>query len=268
MTLLGVDLGHDRYCDEIVAQTVLLREHLKGADLSVTVPTCPDWTLRDLAVHVGGAHRWVEHIVRTKATEEIQESQVPGFAGPEDDDPAALDAWLAEGAEQTAAILRTVGPEAAAWTWSWERTAGFWARRMTLETVIHRADAAIAAGARYEVAPELAADAIDEWLQIIRFVQETEPDDPASRELRGEGRSIHLHATDTEPGLNAEWIIEFGDKGVDWRRGHEKATVALRGPLTDVLLGFYRRLPLEDGQLEVLGERELVEFWLERATFG
>ncbi|GAB2981636.1 maleylpyruvate isomerase family mycothiol-dependent enzyme [Streptomyces pseudoechinosporeus] len=271
MTLPGHDLGHDRYCDEIVAQTALLREHLSGADLAVTVPTCPEWTLRELAVHVGGAHRWVEHIVRTRATDEVQESQVSGFEGPYEDDatdPAALDAWLAEGAEKTAATLRAAGPDATAWAWAWERTAGFWARRMTLETVIHRADAAIAAGARYEVAPELAADAIDEWLQIIRFVQETEPDDPAARELRGEGRSIHLHATDTEPGLNAEWIIEFGDKGVDWRRGHEKATVALRGPLTDVLLGFYRRLPLEDGQLEVLGERELLEFWLERATFG
>lgn len=56
--------------------------------------------------------------------------------------------------------------------------------------------------------------------------------------------------------------------GVVWRRDHEKATVALRGPLTDILLAFYRRLPLDDGRLEVLGKRELLDFWLERATFG
>ena len=53
-----------------------------------------------------------------------------------------------------------------------------------------------------------------------------------------------------------------------WRRGHEKADIALRGPLTAVLLAFYRRLPLDSAEVEVLGERELLEFWLERATFG
>ncbi len=47
-----------------------------------------------------------------------------------------------------------------------------------------------------------------------------------------------------------------------------EATVALRGPLTSVLLAFYRRMPLDGPGLEVLGDRELLEFWLERATFG
>jgi hypothetical protein len=98
-------------------------------------------------------------------------------------------------------------------------------------------------------------------------VQRTEPHD-AARELRGPGRSIHLHATDTGSGMNAEWLVELTEDGVTWRRGHEKATVALRGPLTSVLLAFYRRLPLDAPEVEVLGERELLEFWLERATFG
>ncbi len=52
------------------------------------------------------------------------------------------------------------------------------------------------------------------------------------------------------------------------RRGHEKATVAPRGPLTEVLPAFYRRLPPDGGRLEALGDRELLDFWLERATFG
>ncbi len=45
----------------------------------------------------------------------------------------------------------------------------------------------------------MAADAIDEWLGIIEFVQRTRPHDAAAAELRGPGRSIHLHATDTRP---------------------------------------------------------------------
>jgi hypothetical protein len=138
---------------------------------------------------------------------------------------------------------------------------------MTHEITVHRADAALAAGLPYEVAPEVAADAIDEWLQIVEYVQRTEPQDVVG-ELVGRGSSIHLHATDTGPDLNAEWVVELTEDGVHWRRGHEKATVALRGPLTPVLLAFYRRLPLDAKELEVLGERELLEFWLERATFG
>lgn len=77
-------------------------------------------------------------------------------------------------------------------------TSGFWARRMAHELTIHRADATLAAGQPYEVAPEIAADAIDEWLQITQFAQRTMPDDGV-RELRGTGRSIHLHATDGTP---------------------------------------------------------------------
>ncbi|MDQ1035880.1 hypothetical protein QFZ75_002296 [Streptomyces sp. V3I8] len=44
--------------------------------------------------------------------------------------------------------------------------------------------------------------------------------------------------------------------------------MALRGPLTEVLPAFCRRLPVEDGRLQVLGERELVDSWPERASFG
>ena len=260
-------LAHDRYCDEVVSQTALLAEHLAGADLTATVPTCPDWTLRDLVVHLGGVHRRVGTIVRTRATEPVPDEKVPGFDGPESDDPAALVAWLLQGAELTARALRDAGPDTPVWTWSWQGTTAFWARRMTHETVIHRADAALTARAPYEVAPELAADAIDEWLQIVRYTQRTDPSDSVV-ELRGSGRSLHLHATDAPPELNAEWLVELSEDGFTWRRGHEKATVALRGPLADVLLAFYRRAPLDDGRVEVLGERELLEFWLERATFG
>ena len=54
-------LAHDRYCDEIAHQVGLLRSVVtSGADLSGTVPTCPDWSLEDLVRHMGGALRWVE----------------------------------------------------------------------------------------------------------------------------------------------------------------------------------------------------------------
>ncbi|MFE7277858.1 maleylpyruvate isomerase family mycothiol-dependent enzyme [Streptomyces sp. NPDC057623] len=260
-------LPHDRYCDEIAHQVGLLRAVVtSGADLSSTVPTCPDWSLEELVRHTGGALRWVELMVRTRAQEEVPEGQVPGAEGPEGD-PVALDAWLAETGEMLVAALREAGPDAKVWGWAGVLNAGFWARRMTHEITIHRADATLAAGLSYDVAPDIAADAIDEWLEIVEWAQRTLPDDPA-RELRRPGGSIHLHATDSTPDVTAEWTVDLSEDVIAWRRGHEKATVALRGPLTSVLLAFYRRVSLDSPEVEVLGERELLEFWLERATFG
>jgi uncharacterized protein (TIGR03083 family) len=262
-------LAHDRYCHEIAHQVGLLRSVVtSGADLSGTVPTCPDWSLEQLVRHTGGALRWVELMVRTRADAEVPEGQVPLGNGPEaTGDAAALDAWLAETGDMLVGTLREAGADTEVWAWAGIPTSGFWARRMAHELTIHRADATLTAGLPYEVAPDIAADAIDEWLQIVEFVQRTMPHDEAG-ELRGAGRSIHLHATDGAPALRAEWMVELTDDVIVWRRGHEKATVVLRGPLTAVLLAFYRRLPLDSPELEVLGERELLEFWLKRATFG
>ncbi|MFF9347401.1 maleylpyruvate isomerase family mycothiol-dependent enzyme [Streptomyces sp. NPDC014734] len=254
-------LSHDLYCDEIIARTDALRGVLRGADLDTNVPTCPDWTLRDLAGHVGGAHRWAGEIVRTRAEEAVQPRDVP-HVRPEGDDPAVLDAWLAEGAESTAETLRKAGTDLEVWSWGWEHSTGFWARRMAHETIVHQADAALAVRAGFEVAPEFAADTIDEWLEIVSFVRAA--GDKKAAGLTGPGRSIHLHATDAP---DAEWLIELGEDGFEWRRAHGKASVALRGPLTDVMLVFNRRLPVNSDRVEVLGDTEVLDFWLERTSF-
>lgn len=268
---MATTIDHERYCAALVHQTELLRKTLPGADLTARVPTCPDWTLRELAVHVGGAHRWAAEIVRTRALEEVPEESVPGFDGPAaaggTDDAAALDQWLAEGASLLAAALREAGPQGAAWTWAGPPHAGFWARRMTHETVIHGADACLTTGTGFEVAPDIAADCLDEWLEIL--TDPSQEDDEELRQLRTRaGRSIHLHATDTAPADEAEWLIELGADGIHWRRAHGKATVALRGPLTDVLRVFYRRLPPDSARVEVLGDAGLLDFWLERANWS
>ena len=260
-------LGHDRYCDEVITQTDLLRDLLKGSDLSVTVPTCPDWTLAELVRHIGGNLRSVETAVRTGTAVHEPDKQVPDVAGPAGDDPAALDAWLAEGAARFAGTLREAGPAAEARVWAFQQSTAFWARRAAHDLVIHRADAAVTVSADYTVAPEVAADAIDELLELIRD-QQVADSSPRLAELRGPGKSIHLHATDTEAELTAEWLIEFRTDGFTWRHGHEKATVALRGPLADVLRVFYRRLPADSERVEVLGEAALLDFWLERVSLG
>ncbi|MER0445819.1 maleylpyruvate isomerase family mycothiol-dependent enzyme [Streptomyces sp. Edi4] len=254
-------LEHLTYCDQIVRQSAELRSHLAGADLSAPVPTCPEWTLRQLARHVGGAHRWSTEIVRTKATEPFPPDQVPGAAGPDSDDPAALDAWLAEGAENCAKVLREAGTDVPVWSWTGPTTSAFWARRMTHETLVHRADAAGALGAAFTAPADVAADAIDEWLDVLSFARAFRS---SSGELGEPGQSLHLHATDVP---DAEWFIEIGDEGFTWRRAHEKATAVVRGPLTDVLRVLYRRLPTDSPAVEVLGERGVLDTWLAKTAF-
>ena len=51
-------------------------------------------------------------------------------------------------------------------------------------------------------------------------------------------------------------------------RAHEKAAVAVRGPLTGLLLIVYRRRPARGESIEIIGDEQLLDFWLERVNFG
>ncbi|WP_190128537.1 maleylpyruvate isomerase family mycothiol-dependent enzyme [Streptomyces mashuensis] len=259
--------SHERYCDEILHQSDELRAAVRGADLTATVPTCPDWTLTQLALHVSSAHRGISEIVRRRITEFTPPSGAEdAAASTEPFDPERLDAWLAEGAQMVVDVLREAGPDAHVWTFGPEQKSSFWARRMTHETVMHRADAALAAGVEFTVAPDVAADCLDEWLEIVSSPM-AQAYRPELKELLGAGRTLHLHATDTPAELNAEWFIDATGETVEFRRAHEKAAVAVRGPLTDLLLLFYRRLPADTAGVEVIGDRAVLDHWLEHARF-
>ncbi|MEU3350209.1 maleylpyruvate isomerase family mycothiol-dependent enzyme [Streptomyces sp. NPDC037389] len=259
-------LSHDRYCSEILAQTGLVRDTLRGVALDTVVPTCPDWTVAQLGRHLGNAHRHATGLVRERIVDYKPDLSTDSTAGAETLDAAGLDAWLAEGAEELAATLREAGPETPVWTFGVEQKASFWARRMTHETVMHRADAASAAGAPFTVAQDVAADTLDEWLTLISspFAQSFKPE---LKELLGQGRTLHLHATDTPSELNAEWFVDARGESIEWRRAHEKADVAVRGPLTEILRVLYRRIPADSGLVEVVGDRAVLEYWLERTAF-
>ncbi len=269
--LTGVDLmirlSYDRYCSEIVAQTDLLRSCIEGADLSAPVPSCPDWNLGQLLRHLGGGHRWVETIVRTRATQPPSDDQLRGLSGYTDEDPAVLGPWLAEGAAQLADTLRAASPDAEMWTPVPGETSMFFARRFTHETIIHRADATLALGARFTVGTDVALDAIDEWMELGSLPMHFEIH-PWMRELLGPGRTLHFHATDTAPEAAVEWLIDLTGDAIAWRRAHEKAAVAVCGPLIDLLLVIYRRRPAHGDGIEVLGNEQLLDCWLERVSFG
>lgn len=254
-------LSHDRYCDEILAQTALIRALVGDADLGADVPTCPGWTLATLIRHIGGNLRTVGTAVRTGEAVDRPDEQVPDLAGPAGDDPATLDAWFAEGVAGYVEAMRKAGPEDQAQVWGIPWSSLLWVRRGVHDVLIHRADAALAVGADYTVAPELATDAIDELLELFSGLQAMGAV-PALDDLRGIDKNIRLSATDAD----GEWFIHLGPDGFEWRRGLGEADVTLRGPLTEVLLAFYRRRPVSSGRVEVLGNAALLGSWLERVS--
>jgi uncharacterized protein (TIGR03083 family) len=313
-------LAFDRYCAEIIEQTRLFRDTLKGVKLDSRVPTCPEWTVHDLAVHLGNGHRRAAEVVRTRAASFLAPDDIPGYGGPPGVSEAhvapdayaeALSNWLSESAQLVSDELRVAGEESPAWTCTGESHAAFWARRRTHETLVHRVDAAAAAGgagaaaggagvsagepavvaertdvtdgadvvevgevadvaaqAAADFPAALAADCIDEFLELASS-REALTQRPALRTLSERaGDTLHLHATDAsfpQPRPAAtEWLIRIEDEGFVWEHAHEKATTAVRGPLTDLLLVALRRAPVGSGRVEVLGEARLLDFWLER----
>ncbi|WP_112239207.1 maleylpyruvate isomerase family mycothiol-dependent enzyme [Kribbella monticola] len=264
-------MKYNEYCDQIVVQAGLFAQHLIDADLATPVPTCPGWTVGQLVRHVGGAHREAEQVA--------QKGRPPGqddFRDPThftDTDPVQLGAWLVEGANRLAAELRAAGPDKAVATPVADQTTKFVARRMTHETAIHRADAALALasadrletgsaiGSEYGLQAELAVDGIDEWMELCALPLHFEVH-PWMRELLGPGRTLHFHATDTQ----ADWLVDLTGDVIAWRHADEEAAVAVRGTVLDLLLLIYKRRPVET--VEVLGDRELLDFYLDRVSFG
>jgi hypothetical protein len=79
----------------------------------------------------------------------------------------------------------------------------------------------------------------------------------------GPAATVHLHATDAGPGLSAEWLVTMDPPTFHWRHAHEKADVAVRAPLADVLRVVTRRLSPDAESVEVHGDRAVLEAWLE-----
>src|ERR1700750_1356511 len=157
-------ISTERYCAEILSSTEIFARLADGADLTKKVPTCPEWTLRQLATHVGRVQRWAAEIVVTRSAGVIPFREVPDGRLP--DDPARNADWLRAGAERLVTALRDGGSDPV-WTSAGTRPASFWARRMAHETAVHRADAALRAGPRPAFAPGLAAHAVDERLRFL-----------------------------------------------------------------------------------------------------
>ncbi|MGW4522885.1 maleylpyruvate isomerase family mycothiol-dependent enzyme [Amycolatopsis sp. NPDC004378] len=240
-----------RLAEALLDRTAAFARTVADGDPGSPVPTCPDWPLRVLVGHIGQAHRWSAGIVRSGP------APVPD---PLDADPGSTDTWadwLLQGAEDLAKSALDAGDKPV-WTFFGDQPAGFWLRRMLNDTTIHHADAALATGTAFDVAPDLAADAVTEWLEMLSHPV-TASLKPAFAELRGTGQTLCLR-----PDEGGGWLITRTPDGVEWAHGTGTADVTLAGPVRDLLLVFTRRLPA--GHVTITGERALAEHWLARTA--
>ena len=243
----------------LLDQTQAFGELIRGADPSTPVPTCPDWTLKQLFRHVGRGNRWAAQIIAERRSQPLDPREVRDGRPPDDPD-AAID-WLNGGAQQVIIAVDQVGSDARVWTFLGPRPAGWWIRRRLHEVVVHLADAALALGVDFDPGPELAADAISEWIELM--VVQADRQGAAG----GAGRTLHLHATDAGLGPTGEWTIVNDEDGCRWSHEHGKGDVALRGPAKDLLLAIVRRRAVADGDIEVFGDTAVWDAWLDRTPF-
>ncbi len=257
-------LSADRYVAEIEAGTAGLAEIVAEHDQGMPIPTCPEWTLRQLVTHVGRAHRWAAEITRTRSAEFIPFREVPDGKLPAD--PAAQRAWLRAGAARVVGAVRAAGSDLV-WSFAGPVPAGFWLRRMAHETLVHRADAQLAAGGEPEpvIDAEVAADAIDEWLMLLAGGIVGDAGERARALPAGAG--LHVHATDDGLGGRGEWMIRHEGGGLTVEPGHGKGDAALAGPAASLLLVLMRRRPVPDPAVTVHGDGAVVAGWLAGTAF-
>lgn len=244
-------LTPERYAVALTADAAAFADLLAPADFTAAVPTCPEWTVADLVHHIGRAFYWAAQIVGTRTTEMIPFADVVDGALPD----TGRAEWVRAGAARLVAAVADAGPATTVWTWADDKRAVFWLRRMLHESVVHRADAAIAVGGPHDVPLDVAVDGVSEWLELLARYS-----DRLSQGLDGTGQTLHFHGTD-----EGEWLVRRTPDGPVLSNEHVKADVAVRAPAADLLLALTGRKPLTE--VEVFGDRELLAHWREHSKF-
>ncbi|QZY30560.1 maleylpyruvate isomerase family mycothiol-dependent enzyme [Nocardioides coralli] len=155
-------LDSEDYLRHLASESSRFREVLSSCEPSARVPGCPDWNAADLLWHLTEVQDFWAHVVthRPKAPDDY----------PDPKRPSGHTEMLAVFDERSRALQDALAAAEApdeAWTWSTEQTVGFIMRRQALEALVHRVDAEQAAGAESPLDAALAADGVDEVLDVM-----------------------------------------------------------------------------------------------------
>jgi uncharacterized protein (TIGR03083 family) len=242
-------MQHAEHVTAIRREGASVTEAARTAGTEAPITSCPDWTVADLLSHLGRIHRWVTDLVRTRPA-----PPTGNWRGLEPPPDASRIAWFDEGWRVFADTLAGVHADAEVWTWTPNRTVGFWSRRQAQELAIHRWDMQTALGDPQPVDRALAVDGIQEVFDIL-------PARPGVAPITGTGETIHLHCTDGD----GEWLVRLDPDGVKVTNEHAKGDVAARGTASDLLLLVWGRIPPE--RVDTFGDAELLRRWQQLTRF-
>jgi uncharacterized protein (TIGR03083 family) len=244
-------MNHLENCDELAVEIGRFGDVLETAHFKNRVPGCPDWSVGDLALHLGTVHRWAEHLVATVAPERQSSASMGLVLEP------VGSAWIREGGAQLLETLRSGDPAAPMWAWGGDQHLGWWSRRQLHETLVHRTDLEAACGIKSHVSPAIAADAIDEFLVNLKFATFS----PLVQEIRGSGETFEILATDVDQG----WSVQLIPDGFEITAPRGSSNAQLSGSAFELLLVLYRRVPLSASPVLSSGNQEVVNFWLDHS---
>jgi uncharacterized protein (TIGR03083 family) len=212
---------------------------LARADLTVAVPTCPGWTLKDLIEHCGFVHRWQTAVMRDNC--ESFPDRAVWEHGPRDHESWAD--WFQAGVDEAVAVLGAADPAASRWTWfAPDQTAGWYHVRTPQETSVHRVDAELAAtGTAHPIDPDFAVQGIVELFEVMVPSSGPVP-------VGGTGERLLLQPSDHD----SRWLVTLEAETITTVPGSGEAATTVTGAASDLLLYLWGRAPL--GRIDVRGD--------------
>lgn len=210
--------------------------------LDVRVPSCPDWSLRNLVEHLTDVHRFWTAAVTAGPSEK------PPTVAPADDTlSAGLLARSAAATQGLIAALRSAGPTLGCWTWWGDSdvpmTSGAVARHQIQEAAVHAFDAQLATGTPQPIPAAVALDGIAEFIGVSHGTASPWPHEPTR---------IGLHAAEGE-----SWLVDLTAPGSRIIDGPHETAASLHGSASNLLLTLHRRLPLDSLRSE--GDRATLQ---------
>jgi uncharacterized protein (TIGR03083 family) len=171
--------------------------------ITIDVPSCPDWTVGDLARHLGAVYRRTRLNAGSAGADESWGPLVIPAEAPAADDERVV-GWYASELAQIEAFLEQLDPDLPTWNWAPQaRTAAFWFRRLAHETAVHRWDAQLATGLAEPLETKLAGDTVAEVLDTFL---------PAGR--RRASSDVAGLAQLTASDLGQVWTVRLWPEGV------------------------------------------------------
>ena len=261
---MPASLSFAAYGEGIGNASAVVRANAVSAGLTAPVPSCPGWTVLDLVLHLGTAHRWASAII-----EGVPQDRWPTEKSGRAEGLASGDVleWFDDGMAHLLHVLASAPADLKAFFFLKDagRPREAWARRQTHETTIHGVDAMAARLGRVPAASQtwvtaaLAADGVDELL--TGFVPRksgklrTAPGEPPL--------TVLVRATD----IDRAWTLRVSADPVITTTGtraqeeaHGIPDVVWEGTAAALYLGLWNRGD-EITEIGETGERSFLDRW-------